>query len=119
MSVRARLLAGPPADSAHTGFFVETAVLWGGPQKRPFRLARPWAARGRATVVAALRGDEHSEPRELERFGLPIYCLTAGGKEVLKSFRPGAALAVRELAGRLRPRLAFSMETLVDYHVRL
>ena len=112
-------LAGPSAERAHTLFFVETAALWGGPQKRLFRLARAWSARGHATAVAALRGDEHSPPEELACFGVAVFAPRAGGKELLKSFRPRSARAARALVARLAPRLVFTMETLVDYHVRL
>ena len=115
----AQLLAGSAPESVHTLFFVETAALWGGPQKRLFRLARAWAARGHATAVAALRGDEYSDPSELEALGLPIFSLTSGGKEVLKSFHISAARSSRALVRLLRPRLVFTMETLVDYQVRM
>jgi glycosyltransferase involved in cell wall biosynthesis len=119
MSPAARRLAGPELASAHTLFCVDTAVLFGGPQKRMFRLARGWAARGHPTAVLALRGDEASAPRELESFGLPVYQLTAGGKEVLKSHRVDVARDLRAFTREAGFRLVFSMESLVDYQVRL
>ena len=112
-------IVGPPPRRVHTLFLLETAVVYGGPQKRCLRIASAWAARGRATAVAALRGDEASAPAELERYRVPIATLTSGGKEVLKALRPTAALAVRRLVDRLEPELVVTMESLVDHQVKL
>jgi glycosyltransferase involved in cell wall biosynthesis len=117
--VSARRLAGPELERVHSIFCVSRPFLDGGPQKRLFRLARAWAARGHATAIAAMRGDLHAPVEELEELGMPVYLLTDGGKEVLKSFRTEAARSLRGLARELQPRIVFSMETLADYQVRL
>jgi hypothetical protein len=109
-----RLLAGPRLERAHTLFCVSRPFLDGGPQKRLFRLARAWAARGYPTAVAALRGDLHADPAEFERTGLSVYLMTGGGAEVLKSFKLEAARAVRRRARSQRPRLVCNMETIAD-----
>jgi glycosyltransferase involved in cell wall biosynthesis len=114
-----RWISGAAPARVDTLFFLETAVTYGGPQKRLLRIASAWAARGHATAVAALRGDEASPPEELARFGVPIATLTRGGKEVLKSLNPSAALAARSLVRALRPELVVTMESLVDHQVKL
>ena len=114
-----RWIVGEAPARVDALFLLETPVLYGGPQKRMLRIASAWAARGHATAVASLRGDETSAPAELARFGVPIATLTDGGKQVLKSWNPAAALAVRRIVADLEPALVLTMESLVDHQVKL
>jgi glycosyltransferase involved in cell wall biosynthesis len=117
--MQAELLAGTAPERVHTLFFVESADQTAGPARQLYRLARGWRARGWSTAIATVRGDQLPLRAELERLGLPVFRLTRGGREVLKSFRLDVAWAARALTRRLRPELVVTMESLVDYPVRL
>jgi glycosyltransferase involved in cell wall biosynthesis len=117
--MHAELLAGSAPQRVHTLFFVESTDLTAGPARQLYRLARGWRARGWSSAIAAVRGDGPTSRPELESLGLPVFRLTHGGRDVLKSFRLDVAWAVRALARRLAPELVFTMESLVDYPVRL
>jgi glycosyltransferase involved in cell wall biosynthesis len=99
-------------------FFVDVASFVAGPEAKTLRLARAWAERGYPTTVVALRSDFPPGEKE-SRLGLPIEIITRSGREVLKSHRLDAAWAVRRWVQRNTPTIVFSVETLVDYHVKL
>jgi glycosyltransferase involved in cell wall biosynthesis len=111
-------MSRPARGYTHSVFFVDVASFVAGPEAKTLRLARAWADRGYATTVVALRSDLPPGEKE-RRLGLPIEIITRSGREVLKSHRLDAAWAVRRWVQRQAPALVFSVETLVDYHVKL
>jgi glycosyltransferase involved in cell wall biosynthesis len=108
-----------PGLPIHSVFIAEIARLSSGPSGQVLRLAKAWAALGYPTAIASLRGDLPPTERDLRSVPVPVYQLTHSGKDILKSFRLDAAWAIRKWIHQLRPTLIFSMETLVDYHVKV